>query len=331
MREKLHLAERASASNLTVLITGESGTGKELLAQAIHANGARAKKPMVSVNCAALPESLLESELFGHRRGAFTGAHENRPGLAGEANGSTLFLDEIGDLPLPLQGKLLRFLQDGSYLPLGQCRPLGSDARVIVATNVDLRQRVEQARFRADLYYRVSAFPIHLPPLRERPEDIVLLVHHFLERIAGRDGRPIPRLARDAIDYLTSRRWTGNVRELEHLVERALLMSGESLLTARDFQALDAVEELKDASAPSVLPEGGVDLPGIVRDLVAAALRVKAGNVAAAARLLGLSRPTLRYRMKKYGFQGVDAEERGPVGTAGACEPGARTVRHRAC
>jgi transcriptional regulator with GAF, ATPase, and Fis domain len=304
LSEQLLLAARVAPTDLTILITGESGTGKEVLAHAIHRSSSRARKSLVPVNCAAIPEGLLESELFGHRRGAFTGACEDHRGLVGEASGGTLFLDEIGDLPLTLQGKLLRFLHDGSYLPVGQSRPMQGDTRVIAASNVDLRQRVTEGRFRNDLYYRLAAFPIRLPPLRERPEDVVVLAQHFLARLAARDGRPVPRLSRDAVDYLSSRQWPGNVRELEHLVERTLLMTDESLLTACDFRALDPVEERADLGVrPGALPEQGVNLPGLVRDLVAEALRSKSGNVAAAARLLGLSRPALRYRMKKYGLQ----------------------------
>jgi len=303
MLHVLSLAGRVAPRDTSVLITGESGTGKELLARAIHVNSARAHRPLLAINCAAIPEALIESELFGYERGAFTGAHADKPGLFTTAGGGTLFLDEIADLPLPTQAKLLRFLQDGTYFPLGGLRALSADVRVIAATNAPLRGRVESGAFRRDLYYRLSVFPLHIPPLRERHDDIVPLAHHFLAEF-GRDvGKRVPGLSREAIGYLTSRPWLGNVRELQNAIERAVIVSAGNLLTSADFRVLDAEVECGDADRVGwQLPPGGIDLAELNRSLIAAALARKQYNVSAAARLLGLSRPAMRYRMKKYGL-----------------------------
>ena len=300
----LALAARVAAHNSPVLITGESGTGKELLANAIHGNSARADRRMVSVNCAAIPEPLLESELFGYRRGAFTGAVKDKPGLLTAADGATLFLDEVTELPFATQAKLLRFLQDGQYFPLGAVRPHTADVRIIAATNASLTDRIANGTFRRDLYYRLAVFPLNIPPLREHPQDIVPLAQHFLVQLASEFGRNVPGLSREAVSYLTAQSWCGNARELRNAIERAVIISNGNLLTSADFRALEPDVENGNRLGPglTVLPEEGIDLTELNRTLIAAALVRKEFNVSAAARLLGISRPALRHRMRKYGL-----------------------------
>jgi DNA-binding NtrC family response regulator len=304
MLHVLALAGRVAPRDTSVLITGESGTGKELLARAIHVNSSRAHRPMVSINCAAIPEALLESELFGYRRGAFTGANADKPGLLATADGGTLFLDEIAELPLATQAKLLRVLQEGTYFPLGTLWPLTADVRVVAATNAPLLQRVEMGAFRRDLYYRLSVFPLHIPPLRERPEDIAPLAHHFLRQIGNEIAKKVPGFSREVLRYLGTQPWRGNVRELQNAIERAVIVSEGSLLTLADFRLLDdpfiELESPPAAADTQELPDGGINLPELNRKLIAEAMERTKCNVSAAARLLGLSRPTLRYRMRKY-------------------------------
>jgi DNA-binding NtrC family response regulator len=301
MLHVLALAGRVAPRDTSVLITGESGTGKELLARAIHINSVRSHRPMVSINCAAIPETLLESELFGYRRGAFTGADADKPGLLATADGGSLFLDEIADLPLLTQAKLLRFLQEGTYFSLGSLWPSTADVRVIAATNAPLLERVEKGSFRRDLYYRLSVFPLHIPPLRDRPHDIVPLAHHFLRQIGNDVGKKVPGLSREAVRYITANSWGGNVRELQNAIERAVIVSEGNLLTSSDFRLLEPPREsLRGDGAGRELPEEGVDLPELNRKLIAEAMERTQYNISGAARLLGLSRATLRYRMKKY-------------------------------
>ena len=302
MLHVLALAGRVAPRDTSVLITGESGTGKELLARAIHVNSTRARRPMISINCAAIPETLLESELFGYRRGAFTGANSDKPGLLATADGGTLFLDEIAELPLSTQAKLLRVLQEGTYFALGSLAPSTADVRVIAATNAPLLARVEMGTFRRDLYYRLSVFPLHIPPLHERPEDIVPLAHHFLREIGNGIGKKVPGLSREVVRYLTTRTWKGNVRELQNAIERAVIVSEGNLLTSADFRLLEPpVETSANRQVTAAeLPQDGVDLPELNRKLIVEAMERTRYNVSAAARLLGLSRPTLRYRMRKY-------------------------------
>ena len=323
MLNVLAIVARVAGRDTSVLITGESGTGKELIARAIHRNSPRASRPMVSLNCAAIPENLLESELFGYCKGAFTGADTDKPGLLSTADGSTLFLDEVADLPLTTQGKLLRFIQEGTFLPLGSVYPQRADVRLISATNAPLAQRIDASAFRRDLYYRLSVFPVHIPPLRERLEDIVPLAHHFLQLLGEETGARTPGLSREVVHYLTAKSWRGNVRELQSSIERAVIMSEGSLLTAADFRKLDRwtdapvapsstnVGELDQFAALRVqthnwtqLPEQGINLPELNRKLIEAALERTRYKVSAAARMLGLSRPALRYRMKKYRLHG---------------------------
>jgi DNA-binding NtrC family response regulator len=303
MLQALSLAGRVAPLDTTVLITGESGTGKEILARAIHVNSARSHRPLVSINCAAIPEALLESELFGYRRGAFTGAHGEKPGLLTIAHNGTIFFDEVAELPPVTQSKLLRFLQDGSYYEVGGTRPVTVNVRIIAATNAVLQERMRAGTFRADLYYRLSAFPICLRPLRERKEDIVSLAVAFLKTLQGRAGRPVPGLSREATDYLLSQTWPGNVRALHNAIERAVIVSDGDLLTAADFRMPDSDQRSEEGSAERwELPTIGINLPDLNLRLLIDALKRTRGNITAAARLLGLTRPVLRYRIKKYGL-----------------------------
>ncbi|MHC4501060.1 MAG: sigma-54 interaction domain-containing protein, partial [Planctomycetota bacterium] len=224
MQQVYRLIEQVADSNTTVLIRGESGTGKDLVAHAIHYNSPRADKPFVKVNCTALPEALLESELFGHEKGAFTGAIERKLGRFERANGGTIFLDEIGDFPLNLQVKLLRVIQFKEFERLGGYETIKANVRIIVATNKNLEEQIEKALFREDLYYRINVFPIYLPPLRERKDDIMLLADYFLEKLAAANSKDIKRISTPAIEMLTRYHWPGNVRELENCIERAVLL-----------------------------------------------------------------------------------------------------------
>jgi DNA-binding NtrC family response regulator len=317
--DSLAIVARVAGRSTPVLITGESGTGKELIARAIHRNSPRASRPMVSLNCAAIPENLLESELFGYCKGAFTGADADKPGLLSAADGGTLLMDEVAELPLATQAKLLRFIQEGTFSPLGSVYPQTADVRLVSATNAPLAERVDAGTFRRDLYYRLSVFPVHIPPLRERLEDIVPLAQHFLQLLAKGTGTKAPGLSREVIHYLTAKSWRGNVRELQSSVERAVIMSEGSLLTSADFRKLDRWTDASVVLAPTnfgkldqfaatpvqtrdwtQLPEEGIDLPELNRKLIVAALERTRYKVSAAARILGLSRAALRYRMKKY-------------------------------
>jgi len=304
MVQLLSLAGRVAATDTTVLITGESGTGKELLARAIHVNSSRAHRPMVSINCAAIPETLLESELFGYRRGAFTGAHSDKLGVLATADGGTFFLDEVAELPLTTQAKLLRFLQDGVYFALGDPSPRSANVRVIAATNADLLRRTDSGQFRKDLYYRLSVFPMQIPPLRARPQDIMPLAHHFLRRIGNRVGKQVPGFSREVVSYLVSQPWSGNVRELQNAVERAVIVNAGNLLTSADFRMLDPRAERtpEESGVLWLLPQDGISLPELNRQLIAQAMARTHHNVSAAARMLGVSRPTLRSRLRQLKF-----------------------------
>jgi DNA-binding NtrC family response regulator len=296
------VAKRSS----TVLITGETGTGKELLARALHQASPRASLPMVAVNVAALPENLLEAELFGHVKGAFTGALQQRQGRFEQANKSTLFLDEIGDLPLDVQTKLLRFLQEREFQRIGSSETVRVDVRMIAATNVDLHQRVREGTFREDLYYRLNVVPLAAPPLRERPGDIPLLAEHFVEKICRREGIPPRRLTPEVLSRLTRHDWPGNVRQLENALESAVALSGErEILYPSDFAVLAASRPVQPPPAWGTLPEYGLDFDrtvgGIERQIIEEALRRTNGNKTAAAEMLGLKRTTLSAKLKSFG------------------------------
>lgn len=298
MQEALRLAQQVSQAASTVLLMGESGTGKELLARAIHAWSSRASAPLVAVSCAALPDTLLESELFGHEKGAFTGAHRTRAGRFELADGGTLFLDEIGEISPSVQVKLLRALQERSFERVGGMQSLQVDVRVIAATNRDLAKAVEDGRFRRDLFYRLNVFPIKLPPLRERPEDIPLLAQHFLSRFAREMGKPVEGISEAAMAYLEGHCWPGNVRELQNVMERGVILAQGRLIAPRDLVIPAQPAEPFELS----IPPQGLSLETLERRLIEKALQMAKGNQSQAARLLGLSRHALRYRMEKHGL-----------------------------
>ena len=300
MRRALDLVRRAAPADSPVLIRGESGTGKELLALAVHAQSPRHSKPLVVVNCSAIPETLLESQLFGHRRGAFTDAREDRVGLFQAAEGGTLFLDEIGDMPFGLQAKLLRVLQQKEVHPLGAQAPVRIDVRIVAATHRDLEQLVEQGRFRQDLYYRLNVIAVHVPPLRERPEDIAPLIAHFLAKHGRRLERPGCTLSTEAMARLRGHSWPGNVRELENVIERALVLGRGQAIDVEDLP-----EPLVGRSGPRVESAEEVRmLVDVERDQIIKALRATRGNKTAAARFLGLDRKTLYRKIEAHGIEG---------------------------
>lgn len=311
MQEIYHLIEKVAPTSASVLITGESGTGKELVARAIHINSPREKAPFISVNCAALPETLLESELFGHERGAFTGATAMRKGRFELADTGTLFLDEIGDIPLPLQAKLLRVLQERSFERVGGTRPINVDVRIITATNRELKDEVDEGRFREDLYYRLNVLQIHMPPLRERTDDIPMLTHHFINKFAEMLNKPNLRISGEALRYLVYLPWEGNVRELENTIERAAILCSNEVIQAEDVHP-DVASAKKDENwSPNVdfekfiplnlpLPE---ILNGVEEQMVKRALREANFVQARAAESLGITKSLLQYKIKKYHLQ----------------------------
>ena len=308
MREVLALVARVAPSNSTVLILGESGVGKDLIARALHEHSRRAQGPFVKINSTAIPESLLESELFGYEKGAFTGALHSKPGKFELADQGTLFLDEIGDVPLPIQVKLLRVLQERSFERLGGMRTLTVDVRLVAATNRNLRAALEEGTFREDLYYRLNVVPIDLPPLRAHKEDIPALAEHFLARFAAAQGKAIAALAPEAMARLLAFDWPGNVRELENVIERAVTLGDGPRLEAADIH-LEVVPPPRAAAgdAPTLPP--GWTLEEFEQAIIRDALRRANGNKSQAARLLGLSRNALRYRLAAMGEAPAEGEE----------------------
>jgi DNA-binding NtrC family response regulator len=299
MQEIFALVRDVASLRSTVLVTGESGTGKELVARALHFSGERASHPFVGVSCAALSETLLESELFGHEKGAFTGASERRKGKFELAEGGSIFLDEIGDISPKVQVDLLRVLQERRFFRVGGSEEVSVDVRVVAATHVDLAEAVRQERFRDDLYYRLNVVAIHLPPLRERPEDIPLLARSFLERLAHELRKEAEDLSEGALKALLSHRWPGNVRELENAVERALVTAKGRVLTEEDFAFLRPVSEAAPGwSVPTHLP-----LADVEKSVIAATLRRNDGNVKETAAVLGIDRSTLYDKLKRYGIE----------------------------
>jgi DNA-binding NtrC family response regulator len=298
LSEVLAQVERVAPADATVLILGESGTGKELIARAIHEASARRSCAMVRVNCAALPAQLIESELFGHAKGAFSGAIASRVGRFEMADGGTIFLDEIGELPLELQAKLLRVLQEGELERLGDSRPIQIDVRVVAATNRDLRREVAEGRFREDLYYRLAVFPIHVPPLRERAEDIELLAHYFTKRFATRLGRRIDAISRASLDDLRAHHWPGNVRELQNVIERAVILARGPILAVEVGKGQTLPRPTAEPSPLRTLREMEIDL--ITQALESTDWVV--GGKRGAARVLDIPASTLRERIKKYGI-----------------------------
>ncbi len=291
-----------------VLLTGETGTGKGLLARAIHAAGVRAAKPFIEVNCTAIPATLMEAELFGHERGAFTDAKESKPGLFEAGEGGFLFLDEIGDVDLSMQGKLLRAIEDRAVRRVGSVRERKIDVRIIAATNRDLEREVKRERFRSDLYFRLAAIVLHVPPLRERGEDVVLLTEHFLRLLNAKYGRAVREISAPARELLLSYPWPGNVRELSHVIERAVLWSRGPTLEAEHLSLTSPApdhggHEGRPTATDAPLPPQGVDLVHWEKAMIERAMRDAGGNQTKAAQRLGISRDTLRYRLRKFGLQ----------------------------
>ncbi len=346
MNEVLALARQVAVSPSTVMVYGESGTGKELVTRAIHEASPRVRGPFVAINCAAIPENLLESELFGHERGAFTGATDAKRGRFELANGGTLFLDEIGELALPLQSKVLRALENQEFERVGGLKTIKTDIRFIGATNRNLASMVQEGDFREDLFYRLNVFPLVIPPLRERPDDIIPLTEHFLKRFAREMGKKVPRISPEAEEVLLGHRWDGNVRELQNTIERAvILLEGEvltpellridtldrlrrlggsktiasvgpSLGPARVAESPEAAGPHAENRAPSRwkpfrIPEIGFSLEEHEKELLEQSLVRTENNKSAAAKLLGLSRATLRYRLEKFGIgEATDGEKK---------------------
>jgi DNA-binding NtrC family response regulator len=289
LKAALRLLEKVAPTEATVLLTGESGTGKELFARAIHGLSSRADQPFVAVNCAAIPEALVESELFGHEKGAFTGAHKRQPGRFERAARGTLFLDEIGELPLAVQSKILRVLEERIFEPVGGGAARRADVRIVAATNRPLRDMVEEGHFRPDLYFRLEVFPIHLPPLRERPQDVPVLTRHLVDRLAERQGLAPPRLDRGALDRLSAAEWPGNVRQLANVLERAVILYPGGRVGAVEVDGLLAPLETAE---------------GEERRRLRAALERADGDKKRAAEELGWSYRTLQRRIKKHDLEG---------------------------
>ncbi len=298
MQRVLRLAEEAAQREVIVLITGDSGVGKEVLARAIHYNSARRNGPFFALNCAAIPDTLVESELFGYEKGAFSGAQQRKAGLLEQAATGSLLLDEIGDLPLPAQAKLLRVIETREMIPVGSTQPVRVAARLMAATNADLRQRVRAKQFREDLFFRLNIFPIPIPPLRERRKDILPLASRILDDLARKTAKQLPGFSQDAVNHLLNAPWEGNVRELANAIERAVIISRGNLITAADFPSENPVLQ-SDVAVP---PEG-IDLTRMERALLLQALDRAGNNLTRAARLLGIGRGALRYRLEKHGIE----------------------------
>jgi two-component system nitrogen regulation response regulator NtrX len=300
MRRLREEIARVAATDARVLITGENGTGKELVARQIHRLSERSGAPLVEVNCAAIPEDLIESELFGHVRGSFTGASEDRRGKFEEADGATLFLDEVADMSAKTQAKVLRALQEGRFTRVGGTRPIESDARVLSATNKNLSEEIRRGAFREDLYFRLAVVPIEVPPLRERPDDIPLLAEHFLREASGRFGRKPKSLSAAAVEALQAYRWPGNVRELKNLIERLMILCPSEEVRREDLPA-----EIRDAIGESIAPNAPLRdaRDDFERRYILAALRKYRGNVSRTAEALDLERSNLYRKLKTYGIE----------------------------
>jgi DNA-binding NtrC family response regulator len=306
MQEVLATVERVAPTNSTVLLGGESGVGKDLIARAIHEKSRRASGPFIKINSTAIPENLLESELFGYEKGAFTGANVSKPGKFELADKGTLFLDEIGDVPPTIQVKLLRVLQEREFERLGGTRTIKVDVRLIAATNRDLREALEQGTFREDLYYRLNVVPIDIAPLRQRKEDIPDLVNLFISRFAGDSGKQVKSISPDAMQILVNYHWPGNVRELQNIIERACALAKGTVIVPEDIH-LDVRPAKTANGASGFLPEG-MTLEHWEDEMIREALRRANGNKSQAARLLGLSRNALRYRLSKIGIADEEKE-----------------------
>jgi len=297
-------ARIVAATDVTVLLKGETGTGKEVLATAIQQAGARANKAFITLNCAALPESLIESELFGHKKGSFTGASTDKPGLFQAADGGTLFLDEINSLPLSIQAKLLRFLESGECLAIGEIKPYKVDVRVISATNADLNKQINTGEFRSDLYFRLNVVPLELPPLTQRSDDIESLIKHFLALFEDAHSLTAPKFSKQALKTLKAYAWPGNIRELRNLCERLSILLAGRIIEPENLPSEFTTKIVSNVPVATTftLPEAGLQLDGLEADLIQQALNRTKGNRSKSARLLGISRDTLLYRMHKHGF-----------------------------
>jgi two-component system response regulator PilR (NtrC family) len=309
MQKVFEMVRRVADSRSNVLICGESGTGKELVARAIHYNSARSRMPFVSVNCSALPEPLLESELFGHMKGSFTGAVANKAGLFEVANGGTIFLDEIGETTPATQVKLLRVIQEREFRRVGGIKSVQVDVRIVAATNKDLEKAVAEGSFREDLYYRLDVIPIQLPPLRLRTGDIPLLAQHFLERFSKASGRPVPTLSQEAMHALLEHEWRGNVRELENLIERVVAFASGSVISDEEIRGwLHRPPTAPPSAMPTDLPPEGLDLEELInrieKELLLKALERARWVKKKAAKLLKLNARSFRYRLEKYAIKG---------------------------
>jgi two-component system NtrC family response regulator len=306
MKRVLDMADRVARTDATVLITGESGTGKEAVARRVHVRSPRAEYPFVAVNCAAIPAELLESELFGHARGAFTGAVRDRLGRFRQAGGGTLFLDEVGEMPLPLQAKLLRVLQEKVVDEVGGDKPIPVDVRILVATNRDLPERIREGTFREDLFYRLNVVEIRVPPLRERPEDIPPLVTHFMREVSPDRRISVPP---EVMEALTARPWPGNVRELRNACERMVILCRGEEVSVDDLPPVPATSWAGEPSGEGFtdewppLPPGGLSLVDLEKSVILRALRLKGGNITQAAAYLNVPRHILVYRIEKYGIR----------------------------
>ncbi|MDR1389481.1 MAG: sigma 54-interacting transcriptional regulator [Treponema sp.] len=299
MREVYEMIKQVAPSDATVLITGESGTGKELVAAELHRLSRRSREALIKINCAALPESIIESELFGHEKGAFTGATALRKGRFELADGGTIFLDEIGELSPPVQAKLLRILQERELERVGGSQVIKVDVRLIAATNLNLENEVKSQRFREDLFYRLNVFPVHIPPLRDRKSDIILLADYFTEKYAEKNNKPIKRISSPALDLLASYSWKGNVRELENCIERAVILSRDSVIHSYDLPP-----SLQSAVSTHTEPTTTLEaaLSRLEKELIVEALKITNGNMAAAARQLGVTERQMGLRVHHYGI-----------------------------
>lgn len=302
MRDIFDVALHVAGRDSTVLLTGESGTGKELLAKAIHQNSLRASKPFITINCGAIPENLIESELFGHRKGSFTGALADHSGKFEAASQGTIFLDEIGELPVNLQVRLLRVIQEREIDKIGFPKPIPINVRIIAATNRDLRTLIEDGQFREDLFYRLSVVTVELPPLRERREDIPLLLQHFLRKHCERYELAIPSLTDDATDLLMRYTWPGNVRELENAIERLVVLGKSDVIRTEDLPTQIRQAKSRVSAINLKLPDEGIDLEEVEKEILIQALERHEWNQTRAARYLNISRKTLIYRMEKFGL-----------------------------
>jgi len=308
LKTLLRCVQIIAPTDVNVLITGETGTGKELIAQAIQKNSARSDQVFIILNCAALPENLIESELFGYCKGAFTGANADKQGIFAAADGGTLFLDEINSLPVTIQAKLLRFIESGEYVPVGSVQTLKADVRIIAATNTNLNEQVSGGTFRQDLYFRLSVVPLELPPLRDRPKDIELLLNHFLSYFANKYAVRTPVLSKDLLEILKRHPWPGNIRELRNLCECLCILRIRKIIEKKDIPRghLEIINE-PCFSGHFRLPESGLVWHELEADLIQQALAKADGKYQEASQLLGISRDVLYYRIKKYGLKAASS------------------------